>query len=150
MRVQKRLAAQILKCSEKKIRVEPSREEDIKEAITKKDIRGLIKEGVIFKKKRQGSSRGRARAIQEQKRKGKRKGPGSRKGSLNSRITKKDRWMARIRAQRKLLKELKANKKIENKTYYEIYNKSKGGFFRSRRHIHIYLQEHNLIKNEKP
>ena len=48
--LQKRLAAQMLKCSQKKIKVDETRLEDIKEAITKRDIRGLISENAITKK----------------------------------------------------------------------------------------------------
>lgn len=148
LKVQKRLAADVLKCSPKKIRIDFSRAEDIKEAITKKDIRGLVKEKAIVKKKVQESSRSRARKIKKQKSKGKRKGPGSKKGSPHSRLTKKARWAIKVRAQRKLLKELRDNEKITKRVYNELYAKSKGGFFRSRRHINLYIQEHNLIKNE--
>ena len=86
----------------------------------------------------------------KQKSKGKRKGPGSRKGGPHSRLTKKERWTIKVRAQRKLLKELRDTGKIETKIYTDLYSKSKGGFFRSRRHINLYIQEHNLVKNEKP
>jgi large subunit ribosomal protein L19e len=144
--VQKRLAAQLFKCSEKKVRIDPSRLEDIKEAITKHDIRSLIKEGIITKKKFQESSRAHARMIQNQKKKGKRKGPGSKRGPQFSRLSRKDRWIARIRAQRELIKELKDTAKITKESYYDLYAKSKGGFFRSRRHINLYLEEHGLIK----
>jgi large subunit ribosomal protein L19e len=146
--VQKRLAAQILKCSEKKVRIDPTRLDEIKEAITKRDIRGLIKAKAIIKNRDAESSRVRARMIREQKKKGKRKGPGTRRGPINSRLSRKDRWIARIRAQRKLVKELKTNGKITKETYNDIYSKSKGGFFRSRRHINLYLEEHDLIQNE--
>lgn len=147
LKVQKKLAAKILKCSAKKIRIDPSRMEDIKESITRKDIRSLINDKAIQKKKSAESSRAGARKIKKQKRKGKRKGPGSRKGSPYSRLSKKDRWAVTIRAQRKLLKELRDTEKISKKAYNGLYMKSKGGFFRSRRHIMIYIEEHKL-KNE--
>ncbi len=149
LKVQKKLAANVMKCSPKKVKIDPTRLEDIKESITKKDIRGLIKEKAITEKKTQQHSRSRARKIRKQKTKGKRKGPGSKKGTKNSVLSKKDRWMLRIRAQRKLLRELRESKKITNQTYNEMYLKSKGGFFRSRRHIMLYLDEHNMIQNEK-
>ena len=44
LNVQKRLAAQILKCGRNRVRFDPDRLEDIKEAITKTDIRSLIGE----------------------------------------------------------------------------------------------------------
>jgi ribosomal protein L19E len=36
---------------------------------------------------------------------------------------------------------LKEKKIIDDKLYRELYLKSKGGFFRSKRHIKIYLEE---------
>ncbi len=138
---QKRLAALILKCSKKRIIFDSDRLSDIKEAITKADIRGLIKEKAITKLSVKGVSRGRARKRLVQRRKGKQKGEGSKKGSRGARIPKKKEWMNKVRAQRELLKKLKEKKIINNKLYRELYLKSKGGFFRSRRHIKLYLEE---------
>ena len=42
--VQRRLAAQILKCGENRVRFDPESLEDIKEAITKQDIKDLLKD----------------------------------------------------------------------------------------------------------
>ena len=49
--------------------------------------------------------------------------------------------MNAVRAQRTLLKELKEKKEIDAKLYKELYLKVKGGFFRSKRHIQLYLKE---------
>ena len=49
MKTQKRLAAYILKCSPKKVKFDETKLEEIKEAITKADIRGLIAQGIIRK-----------------------------------------------------------------------------------------------------
>jgi len=138
---QKKLAAQVLKCSKKRIKLDSDRSSDIKEAITKVDIRGLIKDGAVKKVSVLGVSRGRVRKRLIQKRKGKQKGAGSRKGSVNARLPKKREWINKIRAQRWLLKKLKEKKIIDDKLYRELYLKSKGGFFRSRRHIKLYLEE---------
>jgi len=143
---QKRIAARILKCSRKRVWFDPDRLSDIKEAITKADIRPLIKEGCIVKVLPKGVSRGRARKIIIQKRKGRQKGHGSRKGKATARMSRKREWINKIRAQRMLLKELRDNKKISNKLYREFYLKSKGGFFRSRRHILLFIQEQGLEK----
>ena len=65
---QKRLAAQMLKCSGKRVKFDTDRLDDIKEAITKVDIRGLIKDKAIIKIHSHGVSRGRARKRLEQRR----------------------------------------------------------------------------------
>lgn len=138
---QKRLAARILKCSGKRIKFDPDRLSDIKEAITKIDIKGLIKDKAIRKVHAKGVSRGRARKRLVQKRKGKQKGPGSIKGSRGARLPRKREWINKIRTQRELLRKLKEKKIIDDKLYRELYSRSKGGFFRSRRHIKLYLEE---------
>ena len=145
-RVQKKIAARLMKTSPKKVKIDSSRGEDLKEAITKKDIRGLIKEKAIKKSGKNRKSRSRARKIRIQKSKGKRKGAGSKKGKITARVSKKNRWIIKIRAQRKLIKELRDKGEISVKAYGDLYRKSKGGFFRSRRHIMIYLEERGLKK----
>ena len=146
MKVQKRLAGRILKTSKRNIRLDPDSLEDIKEAITKADIKGLIDEGTISRRKIKGPSRDKARKLQAQKAKGRRKGHGSRKGKATARQPKKEAWMAKIRLQRSLLKELRDKKLITRASYYDLASKAKGGFFRSKRHVKLFIQEQNLVK----
>ena len=146
LKIQKRLGGQILKCSKNKIVLDPERLEDIKEAITKADIKTLIIDHAIAKRPVKGGSRVRARKRALQKKKGKRRGFGTRKGKKTARLPKKEAWMNKIRAQRKLLNDLKERKRIDARTYRELYTKAKGGFFRSLRHIKLYIKEHNMIK----
>jgi len=146
LKLQKRLAGQILKCSVKRVKLDEERKEEIKEAITKADIKILINDKAIQKKPVKGVSRVRARKIKKQKSKGRRRGPGSRKGSRTARLSRKSAWIIKIRALRKLLTELKTEKKITPNIYQQLYMKSKGGLFRSRRHILLYIKEHNLGK----
>lgn len=149
LKVQKRLAAQLMKCSEKRVWFDEDRLEDIKEAITKADIRGLISGGVIQEKPVKSISRGRARKKKMQKRKGRGKGHGSRKGKKTARLPKKEAWMNKVRVQRDFLKKLKELRLVEKRACNEVYKKIKGGFFRSKRHLKIYLEERHLIKKVK-
>ena len=146
---QKRIAASLLKTSKKNVWLDPTKFEEIKEAITKTDIRALIADKVIKGKPKRGISISRIRKNIIQKRKGRRKGTGSRKGKRTARLPKKKRWMAAIRLQRAFIKELKDKKIITPTTYHTLYLKTKGGFFRSKRHIKLYIKEHNLTKNVK-
>jgi len=145
MMLQKRLASGILKCSPKRISMDPARLAEIKEAITKADMRNLIKTGAITAAPKRGVSRSRARKTKQKLRK-RHRGPGSKKGTKNARLPKKTAWINRIRIQRRFLKELKGQNVIDNKKYRELYMKCKGGFFRSKRHIQLYLTELNIIK----
>jgi len=151
LKTQKRLAAQIMKGSKKRVKFDEDRLEDIKESITKADIRSLIIDKAISMKKKKGISRARARRRHLQRLRGKQRGYGSRKGKKTARLPKKITWMNKIRTQRGLLKDLKTNEKIDNKTFRDLYRKAKGGFFRSKRHLKIYIDEHKLIqdKNDK-
>lgn len=145
-KTQKTIAAKVSKRSPKKIKLDITKFEDIKEAITRADIRALIKSGAITVKKAKGVSRSRAKKNQKQKVSGRKKGHGSRKGTANARLGNKKKWMARIRLQRTFLKELKTKNKLTNEVYKDLYRKSKGGFFRSKRHIKLYITEHNLVR----
>lgn len=149
LKVQKRLAAQIFGCSPKRVVFNEDSLEDIKQAITKRDLRLLIGDGAISKKPMNATSKFRVRKIKQQKRKGRRKGEGSRKGSYNSRFHIKNVWMSNLRVQRAFIKLLLSKNIITRKAYRELYLKSKGGYFRSRRHIKVYLEEHDEMLMNK-
>jgi large subunit ribosomal protein L19e len=146
LRSQKTMASRILKCGITRVWIDPQRIADVEEAITAEDIRGLVRDGVISAKQKKGNSNFRKKKITAQKKKGRRRGRGSRKGNVRGQA--KRTWINRIRAIRKLLRELKADKKIDGKTYRMMYIKSKSGIFRSRSHVMIYLERNNLIKKE--
>ena len=146
--IQKRLAGQDLKTSEKNIRLDPNRLDEIKEAITKADIKSLVKYHAIIARKKRGISRFRIRHRQAQKSKGRMVGHGSRKGGKGARLEKKAVWISKMRAQRGFLQNLRDKGVVDKASYRILYMKSKGGFFRSRRHIQIYMQERGIGKQK--
>ena len=146
---QRRVSAQLLKCGENRVWFDPARISEIKEAITKSDIRKLINDLAVQKRPEVGQSRFRLRKRNTQKRKGRQQGPGSRKGTRHARIDRKDLWMAKTRSQREFAKELHDKQLIPNAVYHDVYKKVKGGFFRSIRHIKLYLDERNLFNKKK-
>ena len=148
MKAQKRLAADVMKCSKKNVWFNPARLEEIKEGITKFDIRNLIKDGAIVKKKVNSISRAGARRRIIQKRKGRLQGPRSRKGKKTARLPKKLAWMRKIRLMRTFLKELRDKEIISKQNYRMLYLKAKGGFFRSKRHIKLYIEERGLANKK--
>ncbi len=145
----KKLAGKLLKVSPKKVKFVAGALEDIKKAITRSDLRGLIAVKKVIKSRGSEHSRSRARHIIRQKRKGRQKGPGSRKGSKYSVVARKQAWMALIRTQRRLLQDLKQKQLLSAKDYKLLYAKCKGGYFRSRRHIKLFISEHKLIQENK-
>jgi large subunit ribosomal protein L19e len=149
LKVQKRLAAQILNCSPGRVTFDNDRLEDIKQAITKRDLKLLIGDGAITKKPGNFTSKFRARKLAVQKSKGRRKGPGTKKGKFGARFKPKLTWMRLVRVQRAFLRLLLEKNIITRQAYRELYLKSKGGYFRSRRHIKLFLEEHdNMLVNK--
>ena len=139
---QKRLAADVLDVGKNRVWFDPEAQGDIAEAITREDIRELVDDGTIQAKETQGNSRGRARERQRKRSYGHQKGPGSRKGKAGARQDPKDDWQERIRAQRAKLKELRAEGEITASQYRDLYNKSRGGEFRSVQRLLNYIDEH--------
>lgn len=136
---QKRLAADLLKVGVTRVWMDPEKLEDVATAITREDIRGLIEQGVVKRRPAVGISRGRARARDAKRAKGHLKGHGSRRGAAGARDPKKERWMRKIRAQRKVLKEMRDAKTIDAHNYRILYLKAKGGEFRNIAHLKSYI-----------
>src|SRR3989344_9490039 len=139
------MARSLFKVGYKRIKFDSEKLSEIKEAITKKDIKGLVNKNIIKILAKRGISRARARKILLQKRKGRRKGIGSRKGTANARLNSKRDWINKIRVLRRFIKNLKDKSLINNKDYKELYLKAKGGFFRSERHLKTYINERSII-----
>lgn len=149
MRTQKRLAASLLKCSTNKIRFDQSRLEDIKKAITRNDILRLINQKAINYAAENSQSRGPARKIARQKKKGRQVGHGSRKGTANARLPGKTEWIKKVRLQRRFIRHLKDRELLNIANYAALYSKIKGGFFRNLRHLKLHLEEYKLIERKE-
>ncbi len=145
----RRMAARLLNVGVGRVWFDSTKLNEIKAAITNDDLRRLVGQGVILVRQKKGVSKSRLRKRILQMRKGRMSGRGSKKGKQTSRLGRKEIWMANIRAQRKLFLELLAKKAITNKIYRMLRDKAKGGFFRSRRHIKLYLTENNLWAGKK-
>jgi len=146
---QKRIAAQVLKVGEERIWIDPEATADVAEAITREDIRGLIEDGIIKKKQKKGVSRGRAREQAMKKALGRRKRQGSRKGAKGARRGKKRLWMTKIRALRRRLKEVRDEGYVDKTTYRMLYNKAKGGEFRSIAHLNDFIKTKAQLKEKE-
>ena len=149
MNSKKILAGKILGISPGKIRFADDALADIQKAITRSDMRGLIAVGKITTSGKNYHSRAGARAIRIQKRKGRQRGMGAHKGSKHSIVGRKEQWITRIRVQREFLSELRQKGLLDKKGYRQLYLMSKGGYFRNKRHIKLYLTEHNLLQSTR-
>jgi len=149
LRNQRTVSGDVLKVGRNRVWFDKNRLAEIKEAITKEDIRGLIKRNLIQKRPEVGTSRVRARKRIVQRRKGRQQGKGKRKGVRTARLGRKEAWMIQVRGQRDFIKELKGKELIDVSTYRNLYSKVKGGYFRNKRHIKLYLNEKKLFVEKK-
>ena len=141
---QRRLAANLLEVGVNRVWINPEKTEDVEGAITRDEIRKLIREGTIKALPEQGTSRGRARVLAQKKRSGRRIGAGTKKGRTFAEVSEKTRWMHRIRAIRRKLTEMRDQRVITVSTYRSLYMKAKGGEFRSLAELERHINEQKL------
>lgn len=131
----KRLASDLLGVGESKIRIKPEEIGRAESALTREDVRGLIKDKVIYVKRKPGF-----KVLNKRKK----KLEGSRRGKMTSRTPRKSKWMETVRAQRKYLNELISAGNVRKKDKRKIYLRIKAGSFRGKKALLLYLKDNHL------
>ncbi len=129
----RRLAADILHVGENKIRIVPEMIGEAMGALTREDVRNLIKKGAVKKLPNQG----RASTFKRDRRSAGR--------TRGARVTEKEMWMQKVRAQRKFLGVLVSEKALPKEQKRSIYYKIKSGIFKNKRAMLLYLKDNSLV-----
>ncbi len=124
----KELATRTLNIGKSRVTFVRARLDEIKEAITKQDIRDLKKEGAIVLKEVKGR-----KTIVRRKR---RRGPGKIKKKVNKR---KKEYMATTRKLRKYVVGLRQQERITDEDKKDIRKKIRNRIFRSKAHLKDYI-----------
>ena len=146
MKTTKRIAAELLGAGVSRVRIKPGEEKPADEAMTRDDVRSLISKHSIYAIPVHSVPRWRVRTKHAQKKKGRRRGAGSRKGSAFAKVTRKEQWMARVRAQRATLSSLLVKKRISHADYRSVYRMVKGGAFKGRESMVMHMKESGMLK----
>lgn len=146
LKAKKRLAARVTGVGVHRIRFDTDHLDDIADAITRQNIRSLITANTIKIKPFTGTSRGRAQEKKDQRNK---RGTtqGSKQGRKGARVGKKEVYVAKVRALRRLLKIAKDRKDLTNPEFWILYKKVGGNTIRNKAHLRLLMEE--IIEKRK-
>lgn len=129
LKTKKELAAKTLKVGKERIKFVDARREDIKEAITKQDIRDLIADGAILIKETKGRKKVR--------RKNKRS-----TGNIRKKVNRrKKEYITLTRKLRRYIAELKKQGRLSAEEITELRKKIRNRFFKSKSNLKNYIEE---------
>ncbi len=135
----RRLAADIFGVGESRVKFSPDGVGEAKGALTRDDVRALIKKGVV----RKIPVTGRASTRKRERR--------TTAGIRGKRVSTKEEWIMKVRAQRRFLEFLVTEKALKTDDKRDVYYKVKSGIFRNKKAMLLYLKDNGLVaKNYEP
>jgi large subunit ribosomal protein L19e len=144
----RRVAGEILERGVSKIRIKPDAVPEAKKAITRDDVRVLIKNGSIYAVKAKHNISAYSKVLHEKRQKGRRRGQGRRKGTTAARGGLLE-YKKKIRGQRRVLHALKEEKLIDNLKFKRYYALVKGGNFSTKASLLSHIKNDGVTINEE-
>jgi large subunit ribosomal protein L19e len=126
----RRMAGRIMGRGQSSVRIKPSAMDDVKNVLTRDDVRTLIKEGKLYAVKEKHNLSMYGKRLREKRKEGRGRGIGRRRGTAKARQGMDHK--KRVRAQRRLLRMLKDEKRISNEQFKRLYALVSGGTFNSK------------------
>ncbi|MDE1825466.1 MAG: 50S ribosomal protein L19e [Candidatus Micrarchaeota archaeon] len=148
LRFAKRIASQVLDRGQSSIRFKPDALEEISKAITRDDIRRLVKNGSIIALKEKDNLSLRAKELRKKRSEGRGRGRGRRKGTLKARMGT-GMWEKKVRSQRLFLRELRNDKKVDSKSFRKFYLLVKGNAFANKSSMLLHMKEKGVVVSDE-
>jgi len=140
LKAKKRLVARVTGVGVHRVRLDTDHLDDVADAITRQNIRSLITAKKITIKPIVGTSKGRS-AFKKSQRSKRGAKQGSKQGRKGARVGKKDVYVAKVRALRRLLKIAKDRKEMTNPEFWMLYKKVGGNTVRNKAHLRLLMAE---------
>ncbi len=147
IKLTKRVAADLMKRGKNAVRIKEDSLEDATKAITREDVRDLIKKNAVYAKPKKKVLSLHGKLLKEKRKKGRARGPGRKRGTTKARTG--DLYMKKIRAQRRIIKQLKEDKVIDNLTFKKFYALVKGGTFANKSSLLNHIKTHGIMLNDE-
>jgi large subunit ribosomal protein L19e len=135
----KRIAAELLKRGESKVRINTLALEKASKAMTREDVKRLIQDGSVYALKEKHNLSLSSKKLKLRRAKGRSRGQGRRKGSDKARQGRT--WEKKVRSQRLFLKQLKLTGKIDKAAFRKYYMLIKGNSFTDKASLLRRLEE---------